>query len=445
MKPAAVVDSAIRVARADVGDELLARLRAALAYPNPNAGRWGEPATLSTVRLEGGDVVLPRGASALARDLGLRLIDRRLALPPRPFRLRRELRDYQAAARDAALEREQGVIVLPTGGGKTLTGLAIIAAAGQPALVVVPSLDLAEQWADAVRGDLGIEPSMCIAGAVNVGDVTIAHPRTLAGEGRLEELRERFGLVLIDEAHHAPAATTRAILDALPARYRFGITATPTRTDELAPLVAHYLGPVIARRSAAELAGRGFLIRPRREEVRTRFAFAYGGPSDWNPLLEALALDVERNELVADLIARECRGGIVGLALTSRVAHAAALVALLRARGVRAEGVTGEMPKAARSTALEAARRGELDALVATSLADEGLDVPRLSRLFLTWPARSELRLAQRIGRVLRPHEGKLAPVVFDVIDPRVGVLDYQAKKRARAFRDAWGSMREAA
>jgi hypothetical protein len=49
VKPAAVVDSAIRVARADVGDELLARLRAALAYPNPNAGRWGEPATLSTV------------------------------------------------------------------------------------------------------------------------------------------------------------------------------------------------------------------------------------------------------------------------------------------------------------------------------------------------------------------------------------------------------------
>ncbi len=269
MKPAAVVDSAIRVARADVGDELLARLRAALAYPNPAAGRWGEPATLSTVRLEGGDVVLPRGASALARDLGLRLIDRRLALPPRPLRLRRELRDYQAAARDEALRREQGVIVLPTGGGKTLTGLAIIAAAGQPALVVVPSLDLAEQWADAARGDLGIEPSMCIAGAVNVGDVTIAHPRTLAGEGRLEELRERFGLVLIDEAHHAPAASTRAILDALPARFRFGITATPTRTDELAPLVAHYLGPVIARRSAAELAGRGFLIRPRREEVRT--------------------------------------------------------------------------------------------------------------------------------------------------------------------------------
>ena len=90
---------------------------------------------------------------------------------------------------------------------------------------------------------------------------------------------------------------------------------------------------------------------------------------------------------------------------------------------------------------LDSARAGEIDVLVGTQLLDEGIDLPLLSRVVLAWPARSEGRITQRIGRALRVHEEKAAPVIFDIVDSMVGVLAHQARARRRLFERTFGKV----
>ncbi len=446
MPPSAIVDSAIRIPRALLTGAQHAALDARLSYENPAyaavskrfARRMQIPPRLTTLREEAGDLVAPRGAIAAFRELGIALDLRQLSFPPVGFGFSGELRDYQETAVAAALGAEQGVIVAPCGAGKTTIALAVIARADQPALVLVSSLDLLEQWVDRARAHLGVEAARCAEGRIEIGNLTVATVQSARDPARLAALRDRFGLVLLDECHHTPAQTFADLVSSFPARFRFGVTATPTRADGLETLTGHYLGPVVHTVATSALVDAGHLVRPKYVTVATDFTFPYGGPSDWHPLLEALVASPERNRLIADTIAADCASGVVGLALTGRVAHAEHLRDLLAARGLRVAALTGGASKAERQGSLERARDGSIDVIVATQLADEGLDVPRLARMFLCFPGRSETRLLQRIGRIMRPHADKAVPEVKDFVDARVGVLANQAEKRAQAFSSLW-------
>jgi superfamily II DNA or RNA helicase len=127
------------------------------------------------------------------------------------------------------------------------------------------------------------------------------------------------------------------------------------------------------------------------------------------------------------------------------VAHAERLAALFQARDVKAAALTGKMTRRAREATLEAARAGELAVIVGTQLLDEGVDLPRLSRVVLAWPAKAEGRIVQRIGRALRVHEGKAEPLAIDIVDEHVGVLRSQARARRGVFERSFLAGRVAA
>ncbi len=437
-----ILDSEIRIPLATLSARQLAALENGLSYENPAyaavslkfSRRMQIPPTLTTLREEAGQLFVPRGAHTMVRDLGIALVDRRLTLPPVGFKFVGNLREYQKPAVAAAIENEHGVIVAPCGAGKTTIALGIIAQADQPALVLVNSLDLLEQWTDRVQTHLGIACARCAGGRFDIGPITVATVQSAREPARLAALRERFGLVLLDECHHAPALTFSSVMSAFPARFRLGVTATPSRADGLEALLGHYIGPIIHSVATSDLVDSGHLVRPRYVPQTTPFSFAYGGPADWQPLLEALVTAPERNGFIVDSIARECVGGVVGLALTGRVSHAEILRDLLVARGLRVALMTSDATKSQRSAALAQACNGSIDVIVATQLADEGLDIPRLARLFLCFPSKSATQLLQRIGRIMRPHADKAVPEVIDFVDSRVGVLSNQAKKRALAF-----------
>jgi superfamily II DNA or RNA helicase len=123
------------------------------------------------------------------------------------------------------------------------------------------------------------------------------------------------------------------------------------------------------------------------------------------------------------------------LVLTTRVDHAARLGKAIAARGVSAGTITGRTAKARRKTVLAGLKSGELKCVVATNLADEGLDVPRLSRIVLAFPMRAETATVQRVGRLMRKHEGK-RPRLYDIVDGRVSTLVRRWQARARAYRE---------
>jgi len=439
----------LRVDRADLGEDRLEALRARTELPNPawaralrRTGRapFGVPRALERVEVDGDDVVIPRGLGPELAAVGgsLDLEDRTIEGEPAAFVSSRELRAYQAAAVEAIAGRRLGIVSAPTGSGKTTIGLAALSRVARRALVVVPTRDLVEQWAVAAREILGVESGVLAGGArVDLdASVLIATPR--GALARASELAEVVGVVVVDEAHRAAAPTYRALLRAIPARRRWGLTGTAERGDGLWPLVEGELGSVVHEVRREDLEGSGALLAPEIVQAPTDYTFTYRGPADWPALLVDIAANEGRNRFLADLVERELAGGRIVLVLVQRVDHADHLAELLAGRGRRARAVHGGRPARERTASLDALRRGELEVITATSIADEGLDIPSLGALILAAPAKVRGRLLQRIGRVVRPAPGKPRPRVIDVVDMRVGVLGHQARVRLGVFRSVW-------
>src|SRR5690606_637404 len=156
-------------------------------------------------------------------------------------------------------------------------------------------------------------------------------------------------------------------------------------------------------------------------------------PSRFTELIDALLAHRERNRLAVGVIqAAVARGGRV-LALTTRVDHARQLAEALRRRGVAAAALAGDVPRREREETLRRFREGELAAVTATQLADEGLDIPALDTLVLLSPTRNVSRTIQRIGRVRRPWPGKEARV-YDFYDHRIPLLRTHAQHRKALY-----------
>jgi superfamily II DNA or RNA helicase len=448
----AFVDSLIRVPEAALPAKALARLHRALSFPNPafdklaRLGKWTGANSEELCLLERdaqGNYTLPRGAVAQLREAiaaageSLSFTDRRTRHQRAPFTFAWQLRDYQEEAVRALVRATQGTALLPCGAGKTVIGTAAIARCGQPSLVVVHTHDLLAQWAATLKDALGREAGVIADGSCAPGLVTVATVQSLAAlnPDARRELLARFGTLVLDECHHAPASTFRDVIAACPAFFRFGLTATPQREDGLTPMLDFTFGPSAFAIDHARLVDAGHLVVPEIVSVRTGIAPDAG---DHGELIAALVRDETRNRRVVDLVMEATNAGHATLVLTARVEHAEHLAAALGEYGVPVAALTGSTPKAHRAAILEAFRAGELRALCATSLADEGLDVASLSRLVLATPARAEGRTIQRLGRLMRPHPGKGTPVLYDLVDEHP-LARRQHAARLRAYRKVLG------
>ena len=445
------VDGAIRFDPTACHPRIVDALELALSVPNPayvKAQRLGKsamriPERLSFLRFDArGWAVVPRGAVDLlraeARKAGSDVVfeDARVPGTPAAFASHVNLRDYQHEALACIRRRLQGVVEVSTGGGKTTIGVAAVAALGTSALVIVHTHDLLDQWVETARRILGVEAGVIAAGRVAIEPFTVATIQTLASlpESELDALGARFGFVVVDECHRSPAAMFQRVLEHLPARDRIGLTATPERDDGLTPLLAWTFGPRIFSIGLDELVAAGYLQRPRVRIVHTAFGFPYTGPADRPAMLEALTSDEARNAIILDLAVNEARQGHTVLVLSERVSHCRALAEALQAQGIRSACLVGSVKSAERATILGAFRDGTIAVVVASTLADEGLDVPRLSRLVLAFPSRAKGRLTQRIGRLMRPHASKRDAVVYDLVDVLVAPLLRQHRERRAAY-----------
>jgi superfamily II DNA or RNA helicase len=290
-----------------------------------------------------------------------------------------------------------------------------------------------------VHSGLGIVPGVIAEGQVRLADITIATIQSLAAlnEVTLAAVAARFGCVVVDEAHHTGAASYRVILARLPAKYRFGVTATPDRSDGLGEFLALNVGKIIYRLDAQALVEAGHLIVPRVEVVQT--GSRPHADDDFAQLVTELVEDPDRNRLLLSLMKREAEAGHAVLVLTGRVDHAHALATAALRMGVRAASLTGETAKKIRTNVLARFKTGALDVLCATTIADEGLDVTRLARLVLATPAKAQGRTMQRLGRLMRPHEGKGQPVLFDLVDDHP-IAARHHHDRLRAYRAVLGA-----
>lgn len=429
---------------ANIPESAIPQIAALATFPNPewtqreHMGRslLGIPQTLRLWNWEGQSLRLPRGLwTRIETQLGPCpfIEDHRIACHEIDFHWRGQLRPEQRQAIIKALQYDDGVLVAPPGSGKTNMSLAYIAARHQPALFLVPTRELAYQALERARqlfdlpeeafGLLG-DGTECIGTHLTVGIVATLVRRDLP------KLSERFGTLVGDEIHHVPAQTVRQVVEAFPARYRLGITATPNRQDGLGPMMLAVMGPVSSTLTTKELVQSERLILPQVRQIETRFEYPY--TEDYQKLMAALIADTDRNALVVARVIHEAHAGHRILVLSERIAHIQTLYQLCRevAPDIHAEVLTGATAKSRRVALLEAMRQGDISVLFASKIADEGLDLPSLDRIALSTGGRSESRVAQQVGRIMRPAPGKIGATVLDFVDSGSPILAAQAKAR---------------
>jgi len=437
-----------------ISAELRQMLMDKLSFPNPKwienhrMGRWnrGTPKELKYYdKVRNGGLWIPRGylrqLILMCRRHGepCSLDDQRRRFSPIDFTFKGRLKPFQQKAVSAMLSRDFGTLSAPTGSGKTVMALKMIAQRRQPALIVVHVKDLALQWVSRIEQFLDIpEKSVGFIGAgkQRVGEkVTVALVQSLYKCG--DEISPEIGFLLVDECHRCPSRTFTESVSEFDSQFMLGLSATPWRRDNLSQLIFWHLGDVHHEVAKSRLVESGDVLAAEVVIRETAFKPFYDPVNEYSKMLSELTLDDERNRLIASDVAQEVeKSNGVCLVLSDRKMHCETLRMLLKYKlKVSCELLTGDLSVTERKAVLERLDRREFKVLVATGqLVGEGFDREDLSTLFLTTPIRFSGRVLQYLGRVLRPSPGKSKARVYDYVDVKVDVLKSAAKARQRIY-----------
>jgi len=432
--------------------ETIQEIRRRLTFDNPafiekqkrGFSTWDTDREIQCFDSSPGGLSFPRGFSGqacrIAKRYGeqLQIEDRRRELPEVDFTFGGQLKPFQHFAVDAVLQKPFGTLQAPTGSGKTVMALNIIAARKQPALIVVHTGELLNQWIARIETFLGIpaaEIGIIGGGKNRIGNlVTVALVQSLCKH--VEDVFEHIGFLVVDEGHRCPSKTFLEVVTAFDCKYMLGLSATPWRRDGLTRLIWFYLGDKVHEVNGQHLVDAGHICKAQVVTVETEFRTDLDPSIDYSRMLSELCLDPERNNLVASHTADEANGnGGISLVLSDRKSHCGALQAALSDIGIDADVLTGDTSTKDRKALSDKLLAGTVRVLIATGqLIGEGFDLPAISSVILATPLKFSGRVIQYIGRALRPSPGKGHARIIDFMDSRVGVLAAGAKSRARTF-----------
>ena len=359
------------------------------------------------------------------------------------------LYDYQKTAVDALYVAKYGILQSAAGSGKTQMGIALVKRFGKRALWLTHTLDLLRQ--SKTRAELYMDSDLIgtiTEGKVNIGEgITFATIQTMC-KLDMSRYKDLWDIVIVDECHRCtgtPTAMTQfyKVLNALSARHKIGLSATVHRSDGMIAATYALLGEIIYT-VPEEAVGDKIMkvgICPVGTGVgMSRECMNTDGTLNYQKLISYLCDNRDRLHFVASWIVSESEHSC--LILSDRLEHLENLMnclpAKMRADAVMVSGkMTSKKGKAEREQAIEDMRTGRKKYLFATySLCKEGLDIPRLDRLFMTTPVKDYAVVVQSIGRIARTFEGKGEPIVYDFVDS-IGYLMRAYKQRCRHYKKA--------
>ena len=364
-----------------------------------------------------------------------------------------EPREYQQAALTAWMDHDRrGSVVLPTGSGKTFLGIQAIADAGVSTLVVVPTIDLMNQWHATLSNAFGDQlpdgVGVLGGGSHNVTDLTVT---TYDSAYRyINEYGDRFGLLIIDEVHHLPAPTYQQIPEMTIAPYRLGLTATYERADGKHEVLEELIGPVVYEEEVDALAGEYLseyeTIHLKVElttDERERYDEEYQIYRDY---IDNQDFDIWKENGYQEFLKRTSydprgRRALIAKQRAEKIARTAAkkldtLDNLLKrhhedrtiiftanndfAYDISQEFVvpciTHQTKTEERTEILNRFRSGEYSMLATSQVLDEGIDVPAANVGIILSGSASKRQYAQRLGRILRPTDDRQPARLYEII-----------------------------
>ncbi len=373
------------------------------------------------------------------------------AAPALPFavRLRQQPRAYQAEAlaKWSAAGR-RGVVVLPTGAGKTLVAMMAIAETATSTLVLVPTLDLLDQWRRTLLEVLEAPPEHVATFGGGRRDLAPLTVMTYDSATIHTQALNQFGLLVFDEVHHLPAPSYRRAAEGAVAPYRLGLSATPQRGDGKEADLAELVGPLVYERTPGQL--RAHLAKFREQRIQVALsgdeAAAYEraratyrdfvrrrrlrimSPEDFQrKVIWPSANDPEAREamlahrdarrlsfnaegkmkMLVELLGRHVEDRVIIFSDYNTVVDQVS-------RELLVPSITHRTPAGERAAVLDGFRAGRFTKLVTGRVLNEGVDVPDANVAIVLSGSATRREYVQRLGRVLRPKES--AAVLYELV-----------------------------
>ncbi len=425
----------------------------------PPGAKWDpREAVFRAMAIDYAPIVLWLKARGLAYEDAARAYKE---LELRPLASRRPYPHQDEAMRAWSAAQGRGVVVLPTGAGKTFVAALAIAARKRSTLVVVPTLDLLGQWHDVLEAAFDTHVGLLGGGYHDIADVTVTTYDS--AHIHMDRLGARFGLVVFDECHHLPSDANAQAARMCLAPFRLGLTATPERADGRHAAYEDLVGPIVYRRDIGDLAGQYLapydverLEVPLSTEERERWSTAraeyvgflrkhgirMGSPDGWSQfLLRSSVSDEGRRAFQAYRLQRQLALAAPGkLDVLRRLLHRHRNDRVLVftednatvykiARDFLVPAITHQTRVKERSAILAGLSDGSLGCVVTSKVLNEGVDVPTASVAIVLSGNASVREHVQRLGRVLRKADDKRA-ILYELIAAGTGEESTSERRR---------------
>lgn len=383
-----------------------------------------------------------------AKNISYEIKDKRKWVTPNPqlnwqgF----DLYDYQQKAVEKAVDSKCGMVKMATGAGKTIVISRLVYEYNVPTVIYVVSLDLLTQMHETLEKALGVPIGVVGGGQCDIQKITVCSAWTASkvfqkGKKKKEDIEEDVKadnwtpsegqrpqikamvqdakLVILDESQFAAASSIQAILaNSKSASHRFGFSGTPWRTGGDDLLLEAAFGPNICDIKASQLIDLGYLVQPK---IVFRDVPEYDTylKKSWNEVKTNYIIENDvRNDMLIRNTVKLLEMGRKPLILFRAHKHGKALRDLLPS-DVRYRYVTGKLSAEKRDEIREEFKRGDVDLILASTVYDQGVDLPGLDALVLAGGGKSTAKALQRIGRVIRGNKdgGKKDAYVVETFD----------------------------
>lgn len=344
----------------------------------------------------------------------------------------------------------QGVVVLPTAGGKTFLAQMAMASTPRTTLIVVPTLDLMHQWYAEIKASFqNIEVGLLGGGSHDRTPILIATYNS--GAIHAKTLGNRYGLLIFDECHHLPTDFFQVIAEESIAPYRLGLSATPEREDGSHHYLNRLIGKIVYRKTPQELSGNtlaehqviSLKVKLSKEEkiryekaIKTRNNFlkqnniSLSSLQGWQLFVQASCRSNQgRQAMLAHREAKEISTGTEGkLRLLTELIekHYPDKMLIFTndnstvyhiSQQYLIPAITYQTPVKERHEILNKYKEGDYKIIAASHVLNEGVDVPSAKIAIILSGTGSTREYIQRLGRVLRKaNQGEKLAILYEIV-----------------------------